>query len=473
MARRAVASRAVTRQEFLLAYDWIRSNRDIGRMQLDCLRPFENVLDFLDRLKAQEWVADQDGEMAFEVDIPGLSETTTESLASDVRKYLREASVAQKLPNSLNLRYLGERRFSPYWGALARGVASPSSTQFADGPIFSRVAVFGKFWAAEFSAEVMRGITSMARELGLELADMRTSKPIKDCGPDYLIGCADAFDPQDTAILVIFDNSDQVAEQSEHLRNQGFYVIAIGHRQRALAIDNTELGKRLAEQCVADHTDLKTKSKRVACLFRLAEERDSIAHDYIIRTHGIKRELMQSGLFEIQDTVTLAIDHPPQDTFPHAIAAVEEALGQINGKHATALFPRLDAFTKIAIRFVYANRAFAKTRIYGEKLLPRDLAILSDPESPLAAVCGVDPYYYGRYALRAASSRRELANFPKVPPVLITKQDAVEQLIFSADRIPANFKGCDVRLNGRPFAWFDWMRERCPGSFGPDQRIAI
>jgi hypothetical protein len=94
---------------------------------------------------------------------------------------------------------------------------------------------------------------------------------------------------------------------------------------------------------------------------------------------------------------------------------------------------------------------------------------LADSQNPLYAVCGTDPYFHGRYAVRAAAYRENAdVEHKQIEPILITKRVALEQAIFSSDRIPAVFDGRDVQLNQAQYAWPVWMRARCPRGYGPD-----
>ena len=109
------------------------------------------------------------------------------------------------------------------------------------------------------------------------------------------------------------------------------------------------------------------------------------------------------------------------------------------------------------------------TRVYTEIMTQGTLLRLADPRSQLFAVCGTDPYYHGRYAVRAAAYRESAeVEHKHIEPILITKQIALQQAIFSSDRIPAFFDGRDVQLNQSQYAWPRWMRGRCPYSYGPD-----
>jgi hypothetical protein len=92
---------------------------------------------------------------------------------------------------------------------------------------------------------------------------------------------------------------------------------------------------------------------------------------------------------------------------------------------------------------------------------------MCEHNSKLMAACGVDGYYYGRYAVRAASYRPVLQPV-KIKPFLITQRAALHDKLFSTDRIPSDFEGHDVHLNDQRYAWASWMKVRCPGSYGPD-----
>jgi hypothetical protein len=465
MGRRRLQFKKVRKSEFDKACEWISQHCESVRGTIRNPRPILNVTDFLDKFRNQDWDTDVGSEIGFEIVISKLNDATTAILASDVRKYLRAASIALGFESILNIRHEVGRRFSPYWEDQPRAAAAVLS-QARDKRDFSTIAIFGELIAVEFSAEFIRGAYSMARELDIQISDLRTSKTLCDMGDDFLIQAAGKLDHTTTSILIPFDNTEHTAEQADHLKKQHFHVVGIGHRQRALSIDNDTLARSLAGQCNADHQAGKANGKRTVYFLQLRRRVSS--RDYVIRTPGLKRALLSSGLFDVQEIIVAQSQVPPHDGSPRVIASVEDALQKIDPSRAAALFPRIDPFTKMAIRWIAANEPYRHIKVYGEKLLSRDLAMLSDPESPLAAVCGVDPYHYGRYAVRAASMRLGGVKLPELPPVLITKREAAERHICMIDRVPANFKGCDLKLHGPAFAWFDWMRECCPSSFGPD-----
>jgi hypothetical protein len=52
--------------------------------------------------------------------------------------------------------------------------------------------------------------------------------------------------------------------------------------------------------------------------------------------------------------------------------------------------------------------------------------------------------------------------------VLIKKERASESDMIAPDQIPPIYDGSDVRLNNEKYAWFPWMKERSPRTYGPE-----
>jgi hypothetical protein len=84
-----------------------------------------------------------------------------------------------------------------------------------------------------------------------------------------------------------------------------------------------------------------------------------------------------------------------------------------------------------------------------------------EPDSPLEAVCGVDPYAYGRLIVRAACD----TNMPgpiQARPLRVTRTDVRKADIRNYAQWLATNPA--LQMSDAEFAWQPWMRDLCPFS---------
>jgi hypothetical protein len=112
--------------------------------------------------------------------------------------------------------------------------------------------------------------------------------------------------------------------------------------------------------------------------------------------------------------------------------------------------------------------------IYCEYISPFLLRWLGNPELPLCAIAGCDPFHYGRYVLRASVFGHNHENqsdhhHTPIEPFLITRElvlpneenpdTNIGYMIEIPDKLRSSYPEMDFRLEGDKFAWQRWMRE--------------
>ena len=95
-------------------------------------------------------------------------------------------------------------------------------------------------------------------------------------------------------------------------------------------------------------------------------------------------------------------------------------------------------------------------KVFAADLTPALLELMRDPDSPLEAICGVDPYAYGRLVVRAAADARSASNKIAVPVVLVTRDEIIKQDIRSYVQLLDEHPR--LELDADVFAWQPWMR---------------
>ena len=95
-------------------------------------------------------------------------------------------------------------------------------------------------------------------------------------------------------------------------------------------------------------------------------------------------------------------------------------------------------------------------RVFAADLTPALFELMREPDAPLEAICGVDPYAYGRLVMRAAADARSESNKIAVPVVLVTRDEILKQDIRGYVQL-LDEHPC-LELDDDVFAWQPWMR---------------
>jgi hypothetical protein len=471
----------VTRKDLDDIWDYIEKNatkltdlikdahKRVGANEQLSLKFLRQLANHVEALGDERWPASnpRDHHVVFALKLPGVENKEVYGrYARGASIYLEAACKALGKPQRIYAKKIKTGQIALAWKDYdAEGHAVSKQKPF------SRIFVVGNLWPTEFAAEFMRGAYSMARELNIELKDKRISQGSRGDGRGAILLRSlvesEHLEPEKDGIMIFSYNHNNNYTEIRHLMSINFVIVTTGYSNGIIRQDNVKLGSELARRCVEDE---KSPGGRLVIVLDFGE---SPENEFYHRQDALVTGLRDSGVFEVPDPVKV---EPPRmagynDATKAAITAIEKQLAQHGREKIAAIFPRTESATKAAIRLISSSPSdHSHIRIYGERLLSSDLAILGDKDSPLWGVCGVDPYYYARFVVRAASCSWTKSSW-EVPPVLVGKEDATadDKKIIDAERIPAYFPGIDVQLNHPDYAWDSWMRDRCPGSYGPDR----
>lgn len=354
--------------------------------------------------------------------------------------------------------------FTVYWAYKDHG--QRGNQKFT---IYKRIAVLGKFHKDNHAIHFMRGVHSMARELGITIIDRRGEVTAREQYRNqeidrFLKDRGDSLDPRRDSILMHFEDPDSASTLINTLQKLEFHIIMTGYRAGDITVNHAELAERLAIQAIRDHRNGNATKKRKALVIAFSDK--SSGHVYTIRQDAITHRIDKSDCL-YSEILDLKFDPFIDGSLVEAKRKFARLLGERLSGDVAAVFGRTDQITAEAADIVAKLKL--STKVYTEIITQGTLLRLADPQNQVHAVCGSDPYFHGRYAVRAAAYRENSdVEHKQIDPILITKHVALDQAIFSSDRIPSFFDDRDVQLNQDQYAWRPWMRIRCPCSYGPD-----
>lgn len=369
----------------------------------------------------------------------------------------------------------GGRRFSLCW----RPYHGPSPVAHPAGPPRARpprwkVVVLGKLMETQFSADLMQGARSMARELGADLVDRRTWDDAEM--KEEILDVATKGDPKRHAVVFYFVKFTQpeFAKAAYPLEREDkqFKVIHAGYDLRgSISIDYgvsaSLIVKHLCSLFPPSQAELQRKVVILPQFEGLPE-----GHPLRIRDAVYRSRLEDSDQFTVK-SLKLEYTFRSDSITSHGLTLIKEAIRKDGEGEIVAILGRSHRITRGVIECVRACKrgpgGRAPILVLGENIATDLLLSLNDPDDPLEAICSADSFHLGRYIVRAALAKLcgpEIP-LPNIMPVLLTKEDVRAHKLFTIDRLPAMFKGCDLRLDAPEYAWQPWMQVCCPCGYGP------
>lgn len=356
------------------------------------------------------------------------------------------------------------------WEAIQRETGKSPQSHYSDEHRFKRIVLVNRVWDTEFTASFDRGLHSQADELGIKIEDRReyTSRA------DMLNSLGD-LDPHRDSVIVYYGNNNRISADIKILKNKiGLHVVTTGSNIGTIRQDCEELGSRLAEQCIKDELELYPQAERtdrIVLVVDFFSQND--AHEVRLRKSGIDSCFEHNKAFNHDKTLDQSFavvycEPPYNERVAETLEEIEKQIDNYGVDRIAAIFPRTENATVATVEMLAKCKDANKIRVYGEWLASSHLIILRRENSPLFASCCTDPYYFARYAIRAASQRWPNP-LPPITPVLVTKKQAKEYSINSSAKIPEFLNGQDVRLNGSEYGWSDWMEHCCAGTYGPSR----
>jgi hypothetical protein len=354
------------------------------------------------------------------------------------------------------------------WEPFNELIRQPSEAVSIPNTRFQRIVVVNKLWDTEYTTSFDRGLHAQADELGIRIDDRRNYQSM-----EYILDIRHDLDPNKDSILVYFGNNLRIGSDVTTLMEDfNFHVVTTAGEIGDIRQDSFSLGKKLAKQCLEDdsllYPETENPSKRYVLVVDYSQPD---AHEVRLRKRGIDTQFRTYIDINRLEKLDVFVDcgRPYNERTGETIAAIRQAIELEGPENIAAIFPRTERATLAAVRMIENEEnkeRYRHIRVYGEWLASTHLALLKEKSSPLYACCCTDPYYFARYAVRAASCRWPQP-LPVIKPVLITKQNAEMHLINSTARIPEFFLDQDVRLNSPEYGWSEWMRSCCAGTYGP------
>jgi len=315
----------------------------------------------------------------------------------------------------------------------------------------------------------------MARELGAVLDDHRTWDDTVEMN-HHVQSVALSGNPKTDVIVFYF-----VQPTSENVgcieQLSTFATLHAGlDRPESISIDYGKSAQMIVEY-LALNCKAEGKNSDSLVVLPVFDGLDK-SHPIEVRQAIYRHQIEAGKQFSVKQ-LSLTYDFEHDSTDDSGFRAIEQAV-EDDGEHKiVAIFGRSHQITLGAIKAVKKCKRGPESefpiRVFGENITTDLLVSLNDSTDPLEAICSADPYYMGRYIVRAALNQLQEHNgkaisrlYPKVPPLLITKPVVMKNgSLFTIDRLPDVYNAVDVMLDSEQFSWHDWMIDHCPSTFGP------
>ena len=432
----------------------------------------KQIISYVKSFCEQEWPSHGNPALAQELlekKIMGTLASET-SITNTCFKYICEKLGPEVFPQKVFIHlHKEEKTCSFQWRELQPGRSPKSKHKNPPENVFGRIVVVNRLWDTEFTASFDRGIHSQADEFGIEIEDRRENRSFTDMKELY------ELNPSRDSVLVYYGNNNRLgSDLNTFIEKQNLHIVTTGGNNGLIKQDCGRIGSLLAEQCIVDEMTFLpngTTSERVVLVVDFPNQDD--AHEVRLRKLGIDAHFKYHNKLEnlILSFVNVDCRPPYNERSDEIVAAVQKRIEDLGGDRVAAIFPRTEKGTLATLEMLTRRDDCQAIRVYGEWLASSHLAILRQEGSHLYASCCSDPYYFARYAVRAASYRWPGPSQKAMPvmPILINKVDAMRFSINSNARIPEYLNGQDVRLNGSIYAWADWMKSRCAAAYGPSR----
>ncbi|WP_422932184.1 hypothetical protein [Singulisphaera sp. PoT] len=241
----------------------------------------------------------------------------------------------------------------------------------------------------------------MAAELGIVLDDQRGAEAVSADTP-ALSTLLDTLDAERDSVLVFFEPPD-LFPNTRPYTTKGFTIVKTG------SADPFHIGihnKTLADDLVNKVKEDASGTAGIVLDFTF----DSIKNEdhAIIKRSSIYRSALASGSLRYEALPLHGYVYD-EGIGKQAVDKLTERLQKPDAEPVVAILTRTE-FTTIATVDYIRERPPESLPIacYSESIVFGVLKRLCGRDSPLRAACGVDFYYYGRYAVRVASMRREM-----------------------------------------------------------------
>jgi hypothetical protein len=315
-----------------------------------------------------------------------------------------------------------------------------------------------------FSDLVLLGASSMAEALGVGL---RVRELKLDGGQfeetrivvDELERTGNVEDIRESTVFVLelADVTTAVMSRQQHLSQ--YRVVTTGARGAAVSQDDASIGIQLAEaaiDCQSSSTTCDIAIIASSDTFELGGHQDRVVAFEKRVDAAAKSD--RGKTYKVERIGVSCGDY----RHPHELCSC--LLGK---RSADSILSRDVVFAESGDVAEWLLRVFHHLprrklpKVFSADLTPSLFNMMWEPDSPLEAVCGVDPYAYGRLIVRAACD----TNMPgpiQARPLRVTRTDVRKADIRNYAQWLATNPA--LQMSDAEFAWQPWMRDLCPFS---------
>ncbi len=327
-----------------------------------------------------------------------------------------------------------------------------------------RVEIIRSNYQGSFSDPFTRGIFSLADDWGIEVVYKRefdAERPetlrqqIEEILSDRIKGGIRPIE----AVVVNRGNPSDIAVTIQKARKNGIFVMTAGLPTSEVSINNYEMGQLLSEAVCQDNETIKFRNvlllgdKNVMSPVQLRE----LSFQDALKEAGVSASLIHNALVgDFRDKAKEQILRFAQgNEFSRKTTAV------------VALSPPI--LEGVLAAFDVMQEVRTKVAVYGFGLTELVIQTMRRYPRFLRAVCGVDPFYYGRYVFRAALHRavtfknnKSEVKFRNVEPVIVTPETLDRDGIYNASLIAETHPDLKMHERTDEYAWAEWMNQLRP-----------
>ena len=419
------------------------------------------VREWLQSLESGDWPRGPREYRVFECD-PDM-ENYYRTISTQTRKCLAIASRA------LGFRYSAQTMkeglaFRVAWDDLEKRRIRSGDASDAAASSITRIEWLRIPYQCTFSDLVLLGARSMAEALGITLA-LREVRPDGDhfeatrIAVDEIEQEGNVNDIHRSTAFVLELAEVTAAAISRHSHLSEYRVVTTGVRGATVSQDDPSIGIGLADAVVA--CGAASKTCRVAVVASSDTFKANGHQDRVLAFEKCILAAANAGGGVKYTVERIGVDFCEYQ-HPHELCSrlldkrsADAVLGH------DVIFAESGDVGELLLQLLHFLSPRKIPRVFSADLTPSLFNMMREANTPLEAICGVDPYSYGRLIVRAACD----ANMQKqiqAKPLRITRSEVREAGTHNYAELMT--RNPSLQMNGDEFAWSPWMRDLCPFS---------